>query len=106
MKPKSTSEALLALLTLFLIAVPITSVADGYVLARFWSWFVVNTFNAPALGITTATGLAVFAQFLNRPTKHRDEGEDAFTEIFSMMFSSLWRAGTFFVVGAAVHAFL
>lgn len=54
----------------------------GWVLSVLWGWFIVPTFNLPALAIAPAIGLSLVVGFLTRPatddderSKHRSMGE-------------------------------
>ncbi len=46
----------------------------GYVLTILWGWFIVPTFNAPALSVATAIGIAtVVGMFSSVQNESKDE---------------------------------
>lgn len=48
----------------------LTSIFNGWVLKTLWAWFMVTTFEIPALSIPAAIGMALVVRFLTwQPTK-------------------------------------
>lgn len=64
MKPKTKAGAWLWLV--FILSIPWTIAWRGYVLSVLWAWFVVTTFEAPALSIPAAIGLSLVVGFLTQ----------------------------------------
>jgi hypothetical protein len=50
----------------------------GYVLTILWGWFIVPTFNAPALSVATAIGIAlVVGMFSTTKESNKEEKDNA-----------------------------
>ncbi len=99
-------QSIPAFFLLFFIVVPATSIADGAVLAQFWTWFVVDTFHAPTLNLVTAIGLSTLAQFLCARRAKDDSDDEPYVAVLTLLAGSLWRTLMFYAVGAVVHAFM
>lgn len=76
-------EALITLILGILILIPIIALMvipvalwRGYVLSVLWGWFIVPTFNAPAIGVVTAMGISlVVGMFAYHRSQKTKEGE-------------------------------
>ena len=53
---------------------------NGWALAKLWSWFIVTTFDLPALSIPAAIGLAMVVSYLTQRLDDK-KSEDAYWEI-------------------------
>lgn len=84
-------ENLIALIIGMIILIPIALVMlvpvalwRGYVLSVLWGWFIVPTFNAPALSLAMAIGVAIVVGMFTAsiPTKKKDEEDKALSNYF------------------------
>ena len=84
---KTTGWELLALILL----TPFEVAWSGFVLVKLWAWFIVTTFNLPALRIPQALGLCLIAKFLTSSTSDAKEkhstGEAIALSIFVPLFA-------------------
>ncbi|NEQ45652.1 MAG: hypothetical protein F6K00_19745 [Leptolyngbya sp. SIOISBB] len=62
-------DALLALFLIFVVALPLSAVLNGWALINLWGWFVTPLFSLPELTMGYAIGLGMVVSFL---TYHYD----------------------------------
>ena len=62
MKKMSTGEGVFLLAYIFVVLLPAGALWSAFVLTHLWDWFVVSTFGAPLLSLSSAMGLAVLAR--------------------------------------------
>lgn len=55
-------------------------VLNGYALTVLWTWFVVPTFGAPALGLAQAIGLAVVVSYLTHQYSAKSDKKTDWSE--------------------------
>ncbi len=113
MTSEERTEALAALITnLIKLAFGIVAFIgscflDGFVLKTMWVWFVVGTFNVPALTLSIAMGLTCVATLLfwqkNYNAVEYQEGEEHYFGKFAQVFSRTIAVLFIFGLGAAIH---
>lgn len=71
-----------AILT-FLILVVVGTVASGYALSVLWGWFVVPTFELPALTIIQALGISLVVNYFTSDLQRTQEEskEKSYTKV-------------------------
>ena len=52
------------------------SIWNGFVLTLLWAWFIVPTFNLPALTLAPAIGVPLVVGFLTYQAKPEQDGKD------------------------------
>ena len=65
-------ELIVAFLIVLAISIP-SYIWYGYVVSILWGWFMVGTFNLPALSIPAAIGLALVVHLLRGYTYEPDK---------------------------------
>lgn len=75
--------------------VTLAAIAEGWALSILWGWFVVPIFNAPALSIPVAIGLALTIGMMTKNIQPSQEGKKA----LEMVINGLTRPFILLVVG-------
>lgn len=96
-------------LVLSLIGWAVSLLACAYTLKTLWGWFIVTTFNLPALTMGTALGLDLVVSYLvshliTKSDLDKMQDEDAPIVLYSVR-RSLFFAGFFLLMGYLVHNF-
>jgi len=95
-------------LAVLAIAIPVSILWTGYVLAVLWGWFVVPTFGLPALSIPAAFGIALIASFTCKADTYDLAKEDkpAGEQFVGMLAYSLLKPAAALVFGWAVNLWM
>lgn len=65
----------------FVAFIIVSAIFGGWVLTILWKWFIVSTFNAPALGIAQGIGLSLTIGFLTNKYKPTEsQSKKSFSE--------------------------
>lgn len=89
----------------FMLLIVVNSIFNGYVLSVLWGWFVVPTFNAPALGIVPAIGIALVVGYLiqqTNDTKNEPLGE----QIAEATMTTILKPSFALLFGWVIHLFM
>ena len=84
--------------------VVINAIFNGFVLAKFWDWFVVPVFHLPRLSIPVALGIGVMVTFLAHNQLH-DEPENTEAALKGLLRVTI-RTGIYFTFGWIVHFYI
>lgn len=103
-----TATKFLSGLLLFIVTTVICALVIGFTLATLWGWFIVPTFELPALSLAAAIGFAMVVGFL---TYHFDSAKHAeqpqlVEEMIKLLFFSIFRALPTLLIGYIVHLFM
>ena len=91
-------------ITSFFITVIVGAILSGFVLMKFWAWFIVPIFSLPTLTVVQAIGLGFIIRWLTHE-KEVDEDKD-FVEILIMSLKGIVSLGVAFFMGWIIHLFL
>lgn len=85
-----------------LILLIITAVIGGFIMIKFWSWFVLPVFFLPSLSLIQAIGFNFFLSwiFYQKRDKKKDYNFSKFMEDF---FDSLLSSAAVFFIGWLIH---
>lgn len=86
----------------FLTFSAIAVIWEGFVLSVLWSWFIVPVFNAPALRVPYAIGLAIVVSVLTSKSRKSGDVPDAAEAILN----SLIGCAFFLLIGWVVKWFV
>lgn len=65
----------------FALVMVFGTIINGYVLSVLWMWFIVPTFDAPALGIVSAIGVAIVASYLTYQTHGHEKDKRSLSDL-------------------------
>lgn len=60
---------------IWLAAIPLSYVLNGWALSVLWGWFIVQTFDTPILSIPAAIGVAMIASYLTKDSSLDDDAK-------------------------------
>lgn len=86
------------ILTIFL------TIVGGFVLVKFWDWFIIPIFQFKSLTLIQAIGLSYFISYI-KTTFKRNEDEFDFVKMISQMIFSLIMFVLLFGIGYIIHLF-
>lgn len=67
------------------------SIWNGFILSKFWAWFIVPTFSFKPLNLIESIGLVLVISFLTAQKPNDNENKDIITKLFeSVLFSILY----------------
>lgn len=100
----------LLLFLLFMIAVVVGTIVNGWVLSILWGWFVVPLFNLAPLTIPYAIGIStIFSMFIRRPESSKNDKKyenDDLTKIIESIGYALFSPFVVLFVAYIVTLFL
>lgn len=70
----------MGVLAIFLAAIVIGSIMNGWALSVLWTWFIVPIFKWPILSIAQAVGLGMVVSFLTRHSINTDDTSKDMTD--------------------------
>ena len=84
-----------------------SSIFNGYALSVLWGWFVVPTFDAPALGLVPAIGVMIVVSYLTDQTHDCKKEENSFgNKIVEGTATAILRPSFALFFGWIVHLFM
>lgn len=82
-------------------------IINGYVLSVLWRWFIVPTFDAPALGVVSAIGVAMVVSYLTYQTHDCKKEKKSLSNIIKEGANVIaWKASLALFFGWIVHLFM
>ena len=91
----------------FLALIPLSAIWRGYVLTVLWAWFVVPTFNLPALALAPAIGLSLVVSYLTHQSDAAKASEGDFSERMARACAYALLLPLFVLgIGWVVHQFM
>jgi hypothetical protein len=86
-------------IVVIMLATVVVVVFKGFLLAKFWGWFIIPVFNLPSLSITTAIGISMtaglFTFTMPKENKYDEKSKYWLTESLSIivMLLVVWYFG-------------
>jgi len=81
------------------ILLVLVSLIDGWIFVRLWRWFILPTFQLPALTIWPAVGICIVVRYLTRGRGPVDKDEPVWKTIVNSVAYSVM----VFLLGALIH---
>src|SRR5688572_26034507 len=100
-------EALVVVVMCLPVILMVIVIADGWVLQRYWEWFVVSVSGVETPELATCIGLSVLASFLVHKLDRRgDTPEEEKTKygLGVLLFGQLFYLGWILGIGYIVHS--
>ena len=97
--------AILCILTGFMGMIIVSSVLNGLVLVKLWSWFIVPTFALPVLSVPVAIGISILVKYLTLQKMPKDDNAGAAKIGEAYGFAIAYPILTLFI-GWLVHFFV
>jgi type IV secretory pathway TraG/TraD family ATPase VirD4 len=85
-----------------IVAVAITAVARGLVLAILWGWFI-QPLGVRSINVAEAIGLATIVGLLSQRAEDPDDDRSFAEKMLAAIFASLFGAGLALLVGYLAH---
>lgn len=90
-----------------IISIILTSVLQGFVFQKLWSWFIVPFFNLPLIGIAQSLGLMLIVGMLTSSTKKDSEDDDSYVEtLIKSTLKIVFMSVFYLVFGFIVQSFI
>lgn len=93
-------------ITSFVIVMVFGTIFSGYALSILWGWFIVKTFNAPALTIPIAIGISMIVNYLTQSIDTKKNDDSATIILIKAIFVSILKPGFALLFGWVVVQFV
>lgn len=92
---------------LSLLMIPVGMLLTGFTISVLWGWFIVPTFELPALSMTQALGLGITVGYFTSHLANHDWGEEDLDEkTFRVVVLPFAKTGIFLLFGWIVTLFM
>lgn len=109
-KEDSAFLSCVGILMLAAVTIFVSAVANGFVLVKLWSWFILARFEAaPVLDIPSAIGFAMVVGFLTSDWSNAQNKEDNRSQAERWIYVILMAIGkrlVYLAIGYIVHSFM
>jgi len=107
-RDEGCAQVVLALLAIPVIIV-VSAIANGFVLTKLWSWFIVPVFELPALSLVPAIGLGMVIGFLTYQYTNSDskkEDKSLVEALIASTLTAIFRPAMVLLFGWIVQLFM
>jgi hypothetical protein len=86
-----------------LILLILTAIIGGFIMVKFWEWFVLSVFTLPSLNLIQAIGFSYFLGWLTYRGKEKKDKEFSFEKFMDTFIDTLVFSGLLFLIGWLIH---